>query len=134
MQTIEAAVLIPLGLGLVTLLLMLTFFLHDQTVLEAEYAGMMLEWQQNADSLKEEGEQSEEAIGKRTLITQVEVAEKSFGSLIGRIEMDETRKIFQRGLSLLSIGRVDEGENREIMWVKIDAFWLKRIWRASEFG
>ena len=32
MQTIEAAVLVPLGLGLVILLLLLTFFLHDQTV------------------------------------------------------------------------------------------------------
>ena len=38
MQTIEAVVLVPLGLGLVILLLMLTFHLHDRTVLEAEYA------------------------------------------------------------------------------------------------
>lgn len=134
MQTIEAAVLVPLGLGLVTLLLMLTFFLHDQTVLEAEYAELMLGWQQNMDSLEEEGEKSGETIGRRTLITQVEVTEKSFGSLIGRIKTEETRRIFLRGLSLLSIGQVDEGRNREIMWVKIDAFWLKRIWRASEFG
>ena len=134
MQTIEAAVLVPLGLGLVILLLMLTFFLHDQTVLEAEYSEAMLGWQQNVDSLKEEGEKSGEEIGRRTLITQVEVIEKSFGSLIGGIKTEETRKIFQKGLSLLSIGKVDEGENREITWVKIDAFWLKRIWRASEFG
>ena len=134
MQTIEAAVLVPLGLGLVTLLLMLTFFLHDQTVLEAEYAEAMLGWQQNMDSLKEEGEKSGEEIGRRTLITQVEVTERSFGSLIGRIKTEETRKIFQRGMSLLSTGRVDEERNREITWVKIDAFWLKRIWRASEFG
>ncbi|MBQ6876635.1 MAG: hypothetical protein IJN46_10455 [Lachnospiraceae bacterium] len=134
MQTIEAAVLVPLGLGLVTLLLMLTFFLHDQTVLEAEYAEAMLGWQQNMDSLKEEGEKSGEEIGRRTLITQVEVTERSFGSLIGGIKTEETRKIFQRGMSLLSTGRVDEERNREITWVKIDAFWLKRIWRASEFG
>lgn len=134
MQTIEAAVLVPLGLGLVTLLLMLTFFLHDQTVLEAEYAETMLGWQQNMDSLKEEGEKSGEEIGRRTLITQVEVTERSFGSLIGGIKTEETRKIFQRGMSLLSTGRVDEERNREITWVKIDAFWLKRIWRASEFG
>ena len=134
MQTIEAAVLVPLGLGLVTLLLMLTFFLHDQTVLEAEYAEAMLGWQQNMDSLKEEGEKSGEEIGRRTLITQVEVTERSFGSLIGGIKTEETRKIFQRGMSLLSTGRVDEERNREITWVKIDAFWLKRTWRASEFG
>ena len=86
------------------------------------------------DSLKEEGEKSGEEIGRRTLITQVEVIERSFGSLIGGIKTEETRKIFQKGLSLLSIGKVDEGENREITWVKIDAFWLKRIWRASDFG
>ena len=134
MQTIEAAVLVPLGLGLVILLLMLTFFLHDRTVLEAEYAGIMLEWQQNANYLKKEGEESREAIGKGTLITQVDVTEESLGSVIGRIRTEETRRVFQRGLSLWSIGNVDESSRTEITWIKIDAFWLKRIWRASEFG
>ena len=134
MQTVEAAVLVPLGLGLVILLLMLTFFLHDRTVLEAEYAGVMLAWQQNANKLEKERKESEEVIGKGTLITQVDVTEKSFGTLIGRIKIEETRKVFLRGLSLLSIGNIDENSDREIMWIKIDAFWLKRIWRASEFG
>lgn len=134
MQTVEAAVLVPLGLGLVILLLMLTFFLHDRTVLEAEYAGVMLVWQQNANKLKKEGKESEEVIGKGTLITQVDITEKSFGSLIGRIKIEETREVFLRGLSLLSIGSIDENSDREIMWIKIDAFWLKRVWRASEFG
>ena len=134
MQTIEAAVLVPLGLGLVILLLMLTFFLHDRTVLEAEYAGIMLEWQQNANYLKKEGEESREAIGKGTLITQVDVTEESLGSVIGRIRTEETRRVFQRGLSLWSIGNVDESSRTAITWIKIDAFWLKRIWRASEFG
>ena len=134
MQTIEAAVLVPLGLGLVILLLMLTFFLHDRTVLEAEYAGIMLEWQQNANNIKEERRKTEEVIGKRTFITQVDVTEESFGSLIGRIETKETRSVFRRGISLLSFGNVDESSCREITWIKIDAFWLKRIWRASEFG
>ena len=134
MQTIEAAVLVPLGLGLVILLLMLTFFLHDRTVLEAEYAGVMLEWQQNANNLKNEEKESEEVIGKGTLITQVNITEESFGSLIGRIKTEETRRVFQRGLSLWSIGNVDESSRTEITWIKVDAFWLKRIWRASEFG
>lgn len=134
MQTVEAAVLVPLGLGLVILLLMLTFFLHDRTVLEAEYAGVMLVWQQNANKLKKEGKESEEVIGKGTLITQVDITEKLFGSLIGRIKIEETREVFLRGLSLLSIGSIDENSDREIMWIKIDAFWLKRVWRASEFG
>lgn len=130
MQTLEAAVLVPLGLGLVILLLMLTFFLHDRTVLEAEYAKVMLEWQQNASGLNEGGE----AIGKGTLITQVNVTEASFGAMIGRIKVEETRKVFRRGMNLLSMGNVDESSDREIMWIRIDAFWLKRIWRASEFG
>ena len=134
MQMIEAAVLVPLGLGLVTLLLMLTFFLHDRTVLEAEYAGVMLEWQQNADNPKKEGEESGNSIGRGTLITQVNVTEESFGAIIGRIKIEEKRKVFQRGLNVLSIGKVDESSDREIMWIRIDAFWLKRIWRASEFG
>ena len=134
MQTIEAAVLVPLGLGLVTLLLILTFFLHDQTVLEAEYAGVMLEWQQNADNIKNEGEELGQAIGNGTLITQVAVTEESFGALTGRIKTKETREIFRRGISLLSIGNVDENSGRDIMWIKIDALWLKRIWRASGFG
>ncbi len=134
MQTIEATVLVPLGLGLVTLLLLLTFFLHDKTVLEAEYAGVMLEWQQNADNIKNEGDELGQAIGKGTLITQVAVTEESFGALTGRIKAKETREIFRRGISLLSIGNVDENSGREIMWIKIDALWLKRIWRASGFG
>lgn len=132
-QTIEAAVLVPLGLGLVILLLMLTFFLHDGIVLEAEYAKLMLTWQ-NADSLDRVGEVPGETIGKGTLITQANITEKSFGTLIGRIKIEETRRLFRRGLSLLSIGNVDESSRREITWIKVDAFWLKRIWRASEFG
>ncbi len=134
MQTIEAAVLVPLGLGLVTLLMILTFFLHDQTVLEAEYAGVMLEWQQNVGNLKKEGEESGQEIGKGALITRVAVTEEAFGALMGRIKTKETREIFRRGISLLSIGNVDENSGREITWIKINAFWLKRIWRASEFG
>ena len=134
MQTIEATVLVPLGLGLVILLLMLTFFLHDRTVLEAEYAGIMLEWQQNTNDLRKEGKESEEVIGKGTLITQVDVTGEAYGSLVGRITAEETRRIFRRGLSLWSIETVDESRRTEITWIKIDAFWLKRIWRASEFG
>lgn len=132
-QTIEAAVLVPLGLGLVILLLMLTFFLHDGIVLEAEYAKLMLTWQ-NADSLDRVGGVPGETIGKGTLITQANITEKSFGTLIGRIKIEETRRLFRRGLSLLSIENVDESSRREITWIKVDAFWLKRIWRASEFG
>ena len=88
-----------------------------------------LEWQHNANGLNEGGE----AIGKGTLITRVNVIEESFGTMIGRIKAEETRKVFWRGMNLLSIGKVGESSDREIIWIRIDALWLKRIWRASEF-
>jgi len=54
MHTIESSILVPFGVGLVMILLMLTFFIHDQTVLTAEYASTILEWQMSQGKWNED--------------------------------------------------------------------------------
>ncbi len=134
MQTIEAAVLVPLGLGLLVLLMMLTFYLHDQTVLAADYGVMLLEWQRDPNETINDKEELEEQLQKGNLITKVSLTEVSFGKLLGRIESEETWQVFEQGVKLVSLGEIDEVKNRRVTWMRLDACWLKRIWRASELG
>lgn len=131
MHTIEAAVLVPMGLGLLLILLMLTFYLHDQTVLAAEYGTMALEWQYcPEDYIKEEAE-VEEMLGKGVLITDVSLEIFSQGKQSFRLKAEERWRVFQQGLRLLSLGDIQENRCREITLLRIDPCWIKRIWRAS---
>lgn len=134
MQTIEAAVLVPLGLGLLTVLLMLTFYLHDQTVLAADYGAMILEWQQSPKDSGEMEEEAEVQLQKGVLITDISLTEVSFGKQICRLKAEENWRVFQQGLNLLSLGNVEAVKSRSFTVIKIDACWLKRIWRASGLG
>ena len=106
MHTIEASVLVPLGLGLISLMLMLAFFLHDQTVLTAEYASTVLEWQM-CPGARDEDECAEE-IGQwhnGLLITSVHA--QSFSN--------EQQKPVKAAL-------------------KINPCWLKRVWEVVTAG
>lgn len=135
MHTIEAAVLVPLGLGLLSIILMLTFCLHDQVVLAAECAELMLEWQHGGESSKGKKE-IEEELRKGKLITEVTCSEFSGGKVLCRLQIKENWRVFQRGLAMLSLDRMEEDEARtkSFALVKINPCWLKRIWRVSGLG
>lgn len=134
MHTIEAAVLVPLGLGLLTILLMLTFYLHDQTVLAADYGAMVLDWQHCTEDYTEEETGVEPELGDGLLITEVSLEAFSPGKQLFRLKARETWKVFQQALGLLTFVRPEEQHSREITLFRVNALWIKRIWRASGLG
>lgn len=133
MHTIEGAVLVPLGLGLIGILLMLTFFLHDQTVLTAEYSTFMLEWQSCPEGWEEKECTDRTALWNQKLfITEVQVLDISAGNNLCSLQTKEQYQLFDRVLSMMdqSFGSGDEVRSRVLL--KVNPCWLKRIWKVVE--
>lgn len=136
MHTIEASVLVPLGLGIIVVLMTVSFCLHDQVVLSAECAALMLEWQHGDVVEADEGLIEAELTG-RSLITDISCTDFFAGKIWCRLEVAESRRLFGRGLARLAMGDSaaeppDENvETKTFSLIKIDPCWLKRIWRVS---
>lgn len=130
MHVIESSFLVPLGLGLTVLLLMLTFYLHDQTVLTAEYSSFVLEWQASPGGLTDERESGLKQVSDRLLITGVSVEDINVGSTVCRIKTNEEYQLFEGALRLLEVGFDAESE-RTLTGIKINPCWLKRVWKVA---
>ena len=131
MHTIESAVLVPIGLGLIVLLLMLTFYLHDQTVLAAEYSSTLLEWQMCQGPWDQEECSEETGLwSERLLITEVEVKRFSAGSTLYSVQAEETYQLFGSALRLLEQRFSETDELALKVFVKINPCWIKRIWKV----
>ena len=130
MHVIESSFLVPLGLALIALLLMLTFYLHDQTVLTAEYSAFVLEWQERPGELPVDRKDSLTQISDRLLITGLSVESLKAGSTVCRIKTEETHRLFEGVLSLLEVG-FDAEEERTFTYFKLNPYWVKRIWKVA---
>ncbi|MBQ8815425.1 MAG: hypothetical protein IJZ85_13130 [Lachnospiraceae bacterium] len=133
MHTIESSVLVPLGLGLIVILLTLTFYLHDQVVLTAEYSSTILEWQMQPGkwtdaACEEEAEQWDEWL----LITQVSVLQMKAGDAWFALRTREEYRLFDSALRMLEQRIAEEYELPTKRMIKIDPCWLKRIWKVVE--
>ena len=135
MHTIEASVLVPLGLGLISLMLMLAFFLHDQTVLTAEYASTVLEWQMcpgawDEDECAEESGQWNNGL----LITSVHAQSFSAGKTVYYLQPVEEYQLFDSALNLLEQSFSNEQQKPVKAALKINPCWLKRVWEVVTAG
>ena len=131
MHTIEASVLVPMGLGLISLLLMLTFFIHDQTVLTAECSSAILEWQMcpgawNEEECRKETSQWEESL----LITRVDAEYFSAGKTVCCLRTKEEYRLFDSALNLLEQSFLVEQEKPAKTVLKINPCWSKRVWEV----
>lgn len=133
MHTIEASILVPLGLGLIVIMLMLTFFVHDRTVLTAEYTSTVLEWQMSPGKWSED--KCEEENGhwdEYLLITDTGVLTMKAGSSVFRLKTRERYRLFDKVLQLMEQQLPESRDTREISCVKTDPFWLRRIWKVVD--
>lgn len=133
MHTIEASVLVPLGLGIICVFMMLTFFLHDQTVLTAEYSSFLLEWQTCPGAIgREECEARAERWADGLLITNVYPIKISAGNNFCWLQTGEEYRLFEGALNLIDQGFEQERRNPVCVSVKIDPCWIKRIWKVMD--
>lgn len=133
MHTIESSVLVPLGLGLIGILLLLTFYLHDQTVLAAEYSSLMLEWQSCQGAWDDEMcEAQSDRWEKKLLMTEVETVAITAGSNLCRLQTKEEYRLFDQILSLMEQSFSGTKEAKTGTLVKVNPCWLKRIWKVVE--
>lgn len=131
MHTIESSILVPFGVGLVMILLMLTFFIHDQTVLTAEYASTILEWQMsqgkwNEDKCEEEKRQWNEYL----LITETDALKMKAGSSFFSLKTRENYRLFNNVLQMMEQQLPEKRDTRIKTCTKTDPFWLRRIWKV----
>jgi len=136
MHTIEAAFLVPLGLGIIVVLMAMSFCLHDQVAVAAESAAILLEWQHG-----EEVNVNKEEMGARltdmSMITNVTCTDLTEGKMKCRIRLTENWQVFRRGIELIALSNSaseimqDNTRTRSFSLIKIDPCWLKRIWRVS---
>ena len=124
MHTIEASILVPLGLGLISLMLMLTFFLHDQTVLTAEYSSAVLEWHE--EECREEIDQWDDSL----LITSVQAERFSAGNTVYCLRTTEEYRLFDSALNLLEQSFSKEQQKPLRVAARINPCWLKRVWEV----
>ncbi len=133
MHTIEASVLVPLGLGIICVFIMLTFFLHDQTVLTAEYSSFLLEWQTCPGAIRrEECEAKAEQWADGLLITSVYPIKISAGNSLCWLQTGEEYRLFEGALSLVDQELERERRNPVLVSAKIDPCWIKRIWKVTD--
>ena len=133
MHTIEASVLVPLGLGLMVILLMLTFFIHDRTVLTAEYASTMLEWQTSPGKWSEDKcEEEKRQWEKYLLMTNTRVLKMKAGNSIFRLKTREEYGVFNNILQIMEQNLPESGDLRLKTCIKTDPFWRRRIWKVVE--
>ena len=131
MHTIEASILVPLGLGLISLMLMLTFFLHDQTVLTAEYSSAVLEWQMgpgawDEEECREEIDQWDDSL----LITSVQAERFAAGNTVYCLGTTEEYRLFDSALNLLEQSFSKEQQKPLRVAARINPCWLKRVWEV----
>lgn len=129
MQTIEAAVLVPLGLGLVVILIMLTFWMHDRVVMAAEYSSLVLEWQ-IAGEIGDENRIKKEWT-EQMLMTKVSQLEILAGNMVLHVKVDAERELLRTGYLLAEMSTPKTEVLSEKIVIRTDPCWLKRIWRVS---
>ena len=133
MHTIESSVLVPLGLGLIGMLLLLTFYLHDQTVLTAEYSSLMLEWQACQGAWDDEtGAEKSARWEKKLLMTEVEMVSLAAGNNLCRLQTKERYRLFDQILNMMEQSFSGTKEVETEILVKVNPCWLKRIWKVVE--
>lgn len=133
MHTIESSVLVPLGLGLIGIMLLLTFYLHDQTVLTAEYSSFMLEWQVCQEAWDEEiCEEKFAQWEKKLLMTEVEMVSLSAGNNLCSLQTRERYRLFEQILNMMEQNFVGTKEVKTGGLVKVNPCWFKRIWKVVE--